>query len=273
MITSFSNPLIKSIRKLSLHKERQKSGQFLVDGLKGVAEALQVDAKVDTLIIAPDLLISGFGQGVVELSQKKSIPITEVSAEVFATISQKDGPQGIAAIVQQNWINLAQINPSKNEIWIALESIQNPGNLGTIMRTGEAIGAKGIILLDQSTDPYDPTAVKASMGALFSLKLIKAEFDDFKTWVQAKKVPVIGSSDKAEQDYMTYPYPDPCILIMGSERQGLSPCYQYLCEQIVRIPMQGRSDSLNLAMATGLILYQIFNQRRGIDLTASRGNR
>ena len=265
MITSFSNPLIKSIRKLSLHKERQKCGQFLVEGIKSVAEAIQVDAKIETLIIAPGLLVSGFGQSIVEQSQKKSIQIVEVSDEVFTAISNKDGPQGIAAIVHQNWTKLAQINPGSNEIWIALESIQNPGNLGTIMRTGEAIGAKGIFLLDQSTDPYDPTAVKASMGALFSLKLVKTEFKNFSAWVQEKKVPLIGSSDKVEQDYMTYQYPNPCILIMGSERQGLSVGYLKLCEQIVRIPMLGRSDSLNLAVATGIILYQIFNQRRGID--------
>jgi len=147
-------------------------------------------------------------------------------------------------------------------VWVALESVQNPGNLGSIMRTAEAIGSKGIILLDHSTDPYDPTAIKASMGAVFSLQLIKTDYKNFLDWKSQFKIPLIGTSDKAAMDYLNIDYPEAFILLMGSEREGLSEVYLDQCDQIVRIPMQGRSDSLNLAIATSIILYQIFNQKR-----------
>jgi len=262
MITSFSNATIKSIRKLSDRKERQESGLFLVEGLRIVAEALQSQAEMESLVVAPDMLTSEFGKGLVNSATERSIPLVEVTPEIFASISHRDGPQGIAAVVQQKWTNLVAITPEKGQTWVALESVQNPGNLGSVMRTAEAVGAAGVILLDQSTDPFDPLAVKASMGALFHLVVAKATFEEFKYWVRQQKVKVVGTSDKAEQDYLFVKYPDPCILLMGSEREGLNKDYLALCEQVVRIPMIGSSDSLNLAIAASVILYQAFNQKR-----------
>lgn len=262
MITSFSNPTIKKIRKLTNHKERATSGLFLIEGLRIVAEAIQCDWKIDTLIYAPDLLVSEFGQSLIHLGKEKIIPTLEVSKEIFMTFSKKDGPQGIAAVVHQRWSNLNDIFMHPGEVWVALESVQNPGNLGSIMRTAEAIGSKGIILLDHSTDPYDPIAIKASMGAIFSLQLIKTDYKNFLDWKSQFKIPLIGTSDKAPMDYLNIDYPEAFILLMGSEREGLSEVYLDQCDQIVRIPMQGRSDSLNLAIATSIILYQIFNQKR-----------
>jgi TrmH family RNA methyltransferase len=261
-ITSFSNPTIKSIRKLADHKERMATGLFLAEGLRVVAEAIQCNAAVESIIYAPKLLVSEFGQSVVKTAQERGIPLIEVTPNIFATFSIKEGPQGIAAVVRQNWHNFQQTFPQPGDTWVALESVQNPGNLGSIMRTVEAIAAKGLILLDQSTDPFDPTAVKASMGAIFSVKLIKADFKTFSSWQEQAHVPVIGTSDKAANDYMDLPYPNPCVLLMGSERQGLPQTYLDRCDQVVRIPMEGRTDSLNLAIATSIILYQIYNQRR-----------
>jgi TrmH family RNA methyltransferase len=262
MITSLTNPTIKSLRKLADRKERQESGLFLIEGLRIVAEALESQAPIESLVYAPDILSSEFGKSLVNIASTRSIPLVDVSPEVFISLSRRDGPQGIAAVVQQRWHNLVSITPQTKQTWVALESVQNPGNLGSVMRTAEAVGAAGVILLDQSTDPYDPSAVKASMGALFHLVVAKATFEEFKYWVRQHKVKVVGSSDKAEQDYLFTQYPDPCILLMGSEREGLNKDYLALCETVVRIPMIGSSDSLNLAIATSIILYQIFNQKR-----------
>ena len=130
------------------------------------------------------------------------------------------------------------------------------------MRTSDAVGGAGLILLDHSTDPYDPTCIRASMGAVFSQRLVRASFAQFSEWKRANQVHLVGASGGAARDYAEVEFPQPLLLLMGSERQGLSEEAVRLCDQMVAIPMRGRSDSLNLAVATGIILYQIFNQRR-----------
>jgi len=262
MITSFSNPIIKSIRKLAERKERQDSGLFIVEGLRIVAEALECQADIENLVVAPDLLTSEFGKGLVKTAAERQIPISEVTPEIFASLSQRDGPQVISAVIQQKWTNLVSVTPSGGQTWVALVAVQNPGNLGSIMRTAEAVGATGVILLDQSTDAFDPAAIKASMGAIFHITVAKATYEEFRYWTRQHALNVTGTSDKGSKDYFYEKYPDPCILLMGSEREGLNKDYLGLCNQVVRIPMVGRSDSLNLAIATSIILYQVFNQKR-----------
>jgi RNA methyltransferase, TrmH family len=263
-ITSTSNPRVKWIRKLVRdRKERQQTGLFYIEGLRIVTEAVQVGARIESLVVAPDLLESSHGRSVVEQAQMRGIPLITVSGEVFRGISTKEGPQGIAALVHQDWLHLSQVSTNDQSNWVALDSVADPGNLGTIMRTNEAVGGKGIMLLDHSTDPYDPTAIRASMGAVFSQKIVRASFDEFLHWKQGHPAALIGTSDRGAVDYQSITYPRPTILLMGSERQGLPEQHLSLCDQIVRIPMVGRSDSLNLAVAAAIILYEIFNQQRG----------
>ncbi len=262
MITSAANERIKAIRKLHERKARQESGTFLIEGLRIVAEAVEQVAPVETLIVAPELLKSEFGWELVAAQRKKNVETLEVGVEVFRRLSVKEGPQGLAAVVRQQWHTLDKIHPRAGEVWVALDSVADPGNLGTILRTADAVGARGIILLDQSTDPYDPQAVRGSMGALFTQALVHAEFAQFVAWKQREGTAVIGTSDKAQADYHACRYPDPIVLLMGSERQGLQTHHLELCDAVVSIPMRGGSDSLNLAVATAVVLYEILNQRR-----------
>ncbi len=262
IITSFSNPKIKSIRKLDQKKYRQESGLFFIEGLHTVGEAVQTKAPIETLVIAPDLLESDFGQ---ELLAHPNISGTDqllISAEIYQKIAHKQGPQGIGAVVHQNWLDLEKINVNPQDLWIALDSVADPGNLGTIMRTADAVGCRGIILLGNATDPYDPTAVKASMGALFSLNLIQTTWQQFTAWQQNNRINLIGTSDHANADYQAIQYPFPLVLLMGSERHGLTEEMMAACDHLVRIPMAGRSDSLNLAVASAVTLYEIYNQTR-----------
>ena len=261
-ITSPANPRMKTIRKLRERKERQVSGLFYVEGLRIVVEAFQQKADVVSLIVAPELLSSKVGQDLVADQIVSGVPILEVSTQVFETISLKEGPVGLAAIVRQNWHGLEAVELDEGDTWVALDSIADPGNLGTIMRVNDAVGGRGIILLDNSTDPYDPTCIRASMGAIFSQKLVRASFSEFASWKKAHSAPVVGTSDKAKMDYQAYRYPKDIVVLMGSERQGLPEQQLKLCDEVVSIPMVGRSDSLNLAVATGIVLYEIFNQRR-----------
>lgn len=262
MITSTANPTIKQIRRLAERKERQQTGLFYVEGLRIVGEAVDRGWKITHLIVSSELLSSLFGQQLVQQYRSAGGSVIEVSAEVFRSISAKDGPQGIGAVVEQRWSQLEQVTPKVKQLWVALDSIQDPGNLGAILRTLDAVGGRGVILLDQSTDPYDPAAVRGSMGAIFSLELVKTSFSRFAEWKRYQRIPIVGTSDKAANDYHYADYPDLFILLMGSERQGLQEHHLALCDQVVRIPMLGRSDSLNLAIATAVILYEVYNHWR-----------
>jgi len=266
IITSFSNQKVKLIRKLDQKKYRQETGLFFIEGLRTVGEAIQTFAPLEALIVAPELLNSEFGYSLLNHPALKQVEKIEVSAEIYGKIAHKEGPQGIGAIIQQNWVPLEQINVAEEEVWVALDAISDPGNLGTIMRTADAVGSRGIILLGHSTDPYDPTAVKASMGSIFSLELVRSEWRPFMVWCQEHQLTLIGTSDHAQQDYQNIRYKHPLALLMGSERHGLSAEMQAACDQMARIPMVGRSDSLNLAVSTALMLYEIFNQSRDKDI-------
>jgi TrmH family RNA methyltransferase len=262
MITSTANAKIKAIRKLREKKERQNSGLFYCEGLRIVGDAFDHQAVFDSLLYAPKLLHSDYGYSLVEKANTLKIPILELDEVVFRSIAQKENPQGIAAVCEQRWMNLDELKPNTGDLMVALDSIADPGNLGTIMRTLDGVGGRGLILLDQSTDPYDPAAMRASMGTLFSLQFIKASLEQFAAWKQSKGIKIIGTSDKAQVDYYGYPYPDPMVLLMGSERQGLTEAHYALCDDVVAISMVGSADSLNLAVATAVVIYEIFNQHR-----------
>ncbi len=265
MITSTANPHVKLARKLQRdRKERQQSGLFYVEGLRIAGEAVESGWEIDSLIVAPELLVSEFGQRLAAEQRERGVPVLEVSAEVFQSMALKEGPQGIAALVRQRWVPLEQARLDGSSVWVALDSVADPGNLGTILRTLDAVGGEGIILLDQVTDPYDPTTVRASMGAIFSQKLVKTSFSAFSAWKQTGDYPLIGTSDRGAVDYQAVEYPRGMVLLMGSERHGLLEQHVAICDTIVRIPMVGRSDSLNLAVATAVVLYEIFNQRRRV---------
>jgi TrmH family RNA methyltransferase len=262
IITSPSNPKIKSIRKLRERKTRQETGCFYAEGLRIVVEAVQQGVPLQTLLVAPDLLTSSIGQKLAAEQKAQGVDVMEVSAEVFQAVALKEDPVGIAAVLQQRWQPLSETFIHPGDLWVALDEVADPGNLGTILRTLDAVGGKGLILLDHSTDPYDPTAIRASMGALFTQKLIKTTFEEFATWKRSQAAPLFGTSGAAQADYQETVYPDGLVVLMGSERQGLSENHIRLCDQMVRIPMVGHSDSLNLAVATAVVLYEIFNQRR-----------
>lgn len=269
IITSFSNPKVKSIRKLESKKYRDSTGTYFIEGLRSVGEAIQTGAPIQSLVIAPNLLISAFGQSLLKHPGVDKIKRIEVSEEVYAKIAHKDGPQGIGAVVEQKWQSLKTLTPAESDLWVALDQIADPGNLGTIMRTAEAVGCRGVILLGASTDPHDPTAVKASMGAIFSLDLVKADWGSFTDWLGENRMTLIGTSDRAATDYQTVSYQPPLVLLMGSERQGLPDDMIRACDRLVSISMVGRTDSLNLAVATGVVLFEIFNQIRKLDTIKS----
>jgi TrmH family RNA methyltransferase len=269
MITSTSNEQIKMIRKLKDRKYRSETGLFFLEGIRIVIEALNSRGWISQLIVARELLNNDKAEAVIANAQARGIPILEVTGEVFHSISGKDGPQGLAAIGRQKWANLQTQKELLNGIWIALYQVADPGNLGTILRTLDGMGGKGVFLLDHCTDPYDPSAIRASMGALFSKQLVKMDSSEFIDLVNEKNIPVVGTSDAAKVDYREYHYSHDMVLLMGSEREGLPDDLANVCNSIVSIPMLGTGDSLNLAVASAVVLYEIASQLKLVKLKDS----
>lgn len=268
-ITSTANPAIKAIRALRDRRERERTGLALVEGIRLVGEAIQTGASIHQLVWCPERITSDFAREQVSGAERSGVPILEVSPAAFESLSGKDHPQGLAAVVRQRWHTLDEVVPGDELCWIALSGVQDPGNLGTILRTAGATGAAGVILLGSGADPYDPTALRASMGAVFSQRLVRATLADLARWKTPHSVAIIGASGEAAAEYRSMTYPRPLVLLMGSERQGLTPEEQAICDLMVKIPMVGRSDSLNLAVATAVLLYEVFEQRRA----STRGGR
>jgi RNA methyltransferase, TrmH family len=261
MITSPANPTIKQIRALRQRKAREETNQCFIEGIRLVGEAIQSGAVIEQLIVAPDLLTSTFAQELVAEQARMGTSYLEVSAAVFESLSAKDGPQGIAAVVGQRWHSLATLPPPNGIGYIALDAIADPGNLGTIIRTADAVGSSGVILLGNTTDPYDPAALRGSMGALFAQPLARSSFAELQTWARQQGLMLIGTSDRGPTHFQQAHYNLPAVLLMGSEREGLTVEQQEACDLVVHIPMHGRSDSLNLAVATGVMAYELLRQR------------
>lgn len=256
IITSRSNPKVKQVRALRQRKARQETGLFLVEGIRHVGEAVEAGVEIEYICYAPDLLESEYARNLVEQQCAKGVTCYAASSEVFASLAEKENPQGILAVVHQQRTALEQLHPGNFPWGVALVAPQDPGNLGTILRTLDAVGASGLLLLESSVDPYHPSAVRASMGTLFWYPIVEATFAAFAHWVKRSAYHLYGTSTHGSSDYREIDtYRRPRILLMGSERAGLTPEQAAVCEQLVRLPMLGHATSLNLGVATGVMLY------------------
>ena len=260
-ITSAANPRVKEIRKLRERKEQKRTGLFYMEGLRIIGEAFDKGAEIVTLVVCPELLKTDFAQDLLKRAEKKGTEILEVSRAVFESIAVKENPQGMAAVARARFYGLDDLDISHGII-TALTEVADPGNLGTIIRTADAVDCQGVILIGDCTSPYDIGSIRGTMGAIFSTKIVRTDLKSFLAWKRKNGLQLVGTSDKAASDYVDIAYRDPVILLMGSERAGMSPEEFAACDEIAAIPMMRSSDSLNLAVATGVMLYQIFNSHR-----------
>ena len=251
LITSLSNPLVKQARALRQKKARLESGSFLVEGIHHVGEVVAAGWHVESLLYAPELLTSNFARDL--LSRLETTP-QPVSAQVMESLSGKDNPQGILAVVQQKNLQLNELQPV--ECAVALVAPQDPGNVGTILRTLDAVSADALFLLDGGVELYHPTTVRASMGTIFWKPVIQTSFDEFVRWSYQGNYQLIGTSAHGDVEYQTFVPNPPWILVLGNEQKGLSSEQTNACNVTVSLPMKGRVSSLNLSVAAGVLLYQ-----------------
>lgn len=260
-ISSAANPLIKRLRRLAERKYRRREGAFVVEGIQPVWQAIEAGADVEVLVVAPGLLGRSAAAAMVAGQEASGARVVRVTSELFARLSDRDGPSGLAAVIRQRPANLPDLAVEAGSVFVALHEVGNPGNLGTIIRTANAGGAAGVILLGTATDPFDPAAVKASMGALFSVPVaVQAAVAEFFTWAAGTGVSVVTTSAKAADNYWAVTYRRPAALLLGAEGTGLPAGVLARGDVQVRIPMVGTAESLNLAVAAGLLLYEVQRQ-------------
>jgi TrmH family RNA methyltransferase len=251
IITSLSNPLIKQARALRQKKARVESGLFLVEGIHHVGEAIEAGWDVESVVYSPELLTSEFARALIGRLGSRPQP---VSAQVMEALAEKENPQGIIALVRQRKISLANLQTPK--IGVALVSPQDPGNVGTILRTMDAVGVDVLFLLDGGVELYHPTVVRSSMGTLFWKPVIQTSFHEFIDWSRAHNCQLIGTSAHGSVDYQNFVPREPWLLVLGNEQKGLSSEQMKGCDATISLPMKGRVSSLNLAVAAGILLYR-----------------
>jgi TrmH family RNA methyltransferase len=271
VISSAANPLIKRVRLLADRKHRRREGAFVVQGIQPVWQAVEAGADIETLIVAPDLLRPPAATAMVFDQEQQGLPVARVSADLFTRIADRDGPAGLAAIVRARPVPLAGLTATAGSVFAALHQVGNPGNLGTIIRTASAAGAAGVILIGPAADPYDPAAVKASMGALFDVPVAAATEAEFLAWAADQRVAVLAAALSGERTLWEAEFAPPLAILLGSEGEGLPAS---LLDRIgppagqrVRIPMTGTAESLNLAVAAGILLYEV-RRRTGLPPAA-----
>ena len=230
-ITGFSNPAVKYLRGLREKKHRKAAGQFLAEGLRLLT------------VLEADVLAAG-GE------------VLEMDQDILAKVTGKDNPQAVAGVFAEFDTSLAALDRSSAKIWLVAQALRDPGNLGTMLRTGDAVGAGGLILIDDCADPFSVEAVRASMGAIFTQRLAQARWDEFLPWLRSGAGQLVAASLRDAQPYRGAPYAAPCFLMVGNESRGLPEEYEMACDLRVTMPMKGRADSLNAAVAGAVLAYE-----------------
>lgn len=265
LITSFRNPRVKFLRSLQVRKYREREGLYLIEGIRFVEEAMDRGAPVHTLVYAPDLLLSERAHALVDrVAPDQRLAL---AADVFASLSDREQPQGIAAVVRMIDPPLDALPLVTNMLVVVAYQLRDPGNLGSIIRTADATGATGVIVIEPAVDLYDPQTVRATMGSLFALPIVRVSDESaLPAWYERVRgagldLLVVGTSARGDRLYYTVDYGRPLVLLLGSEREGLADDVRRGVDRLVRLPMTGSATSINVSAAAAALLYEIVRQR------------
>lgn len=255
-ITGFSNPTVKFLRSLREKKHRKLEKRFLAEGLRLLTDARESGRLPEMLVMAthrqPHPLLDALVADVAAAGGE----VIEMDEEILAKVTGKDNPQAVAGVFAEFDTSLAGLDRDAAKIWLVAQALRDPGNLGTMLRTGDAVGAGGLILIDDCADPFSVEAVRASMGAVFTQRIAQARWEDFHTWLRAGTGQLVAASLRDSTDYRTAAYAAPCFLMVGNESRGLPEDYERACDLRVHMPMLGRADSLNAAVAGAVLAYE-----------------
>jgi TrmH family RNA methyltransferase len=256
-ITGFSNPTVKALRALREKKLRKREGRFLAEGLR-----LLTDARDSGRL--PEVLVMATGREAHPLLEALEADVVAAGGEVIETdeailakITGKDNPQAVAGVFAEFDTSLAVLDRTRAPLFLAAQALRDPGNLGTMLRTADAVGAGGLVLIDDCADPFSVEAVRASMGAIFTVPLAQARWDEFLVWLRGGEGQLVAASLRDAVPYRGAPYQAPCFILVGNESRGLPEDYEAACDLRVTMPMKGRADSLNAAVAGAVLAYEV----------------
>ena len=266
-ITSLQNPRIKDVVKLQKRPYRDETGILLVEGYREVKRMLDNGRKPQALFYAPAFFRGGNEMTLVQRSAEAGAELFECTGEVFQKIAYRDRPEGLLALAPQVRGTLADLPTVENPLFIVAESIEKPGNLGSLLRSADAAGVHGVIVCDRCTDINNPNVVRSSIGTLFSLPVVEASSEETLAWLRARGIKVLAATPQAEREYTDVDLTTGVALVVGTEQVGLSDSWMKEADLQVRIPMLGQIDSLNVACASTLLLYEAVRQRRAINHT------
>src|SRR3546814_5064740 len=261
-ILSHGNALIKRIRSLRDKKHRREEGLFLAEGLRILTEAAETGRLPRYLVHAADARTHPLVRRVTDATEAAGGEVIETSRDILHKLSGKDNPQSVLGVYDIQTSSLADVDRASAPIWFVAQSMRDPDNLGTLLRTGDAVGAGGVILVDDCCDPFSVEAVRASMGALFTQQVVQASWSDFIAWLRTGEAMLIGTSLATDLDYQQPRYTAPAFILIGNEQAGLPADYEADCDLLVKIPMLGKADSLNAAVASAVMAYEVLNQLR-----------
>lgn len=255
LITSLTNPTVKFLRALHLKKTREESGLFLAEGLKIVIEALDCGQ-------VPEIMLHTDDPAGREPFERARAAVLEGGGEVIAVtrdilekVSRRDNPQTVIGVFRQSSTPLEAVLATDPSLLVCLEQVRDPGNLGTIIRTVDAAGAGGVVLIGDTVDPFSVEAVRATMGSVFAVPIVRTDLSAFLAWRRTFPGSVVGTRLTAVHDFRRAPWTRPSLILLGAEQSGLSDPAAAACDLSVKIPMRGRADSLNLAVAAGVMIY------------------
>ncbi len=255
IISSAANPLVKDIKALALKKNRTAQNLFYAEGLQVLGMAADCGWTPEHLLLTDDGARHKVAKAVLATLPDDDAYL--VTPQILSRVSARDNPPPALATYRPRWTKLEAVKPAKGDVWVVLEGIKDPGNLGTIIRTADAAGAKGVILVGDTCDPYSVEAVRASMGSVFALALVETKPTVFMTWLKGQKAQIVGTALQTDKDWKSVKYQTPVLLCMGNEQSGLSDPLRAACTDLVKLPMRGTAESLNLAVCTGIMLYEI----------------
>lgn len=262
-ITAYSNPLVKRVQSLRDKRHRREEGLFLAEGLRILTEARETGRVPRFLFFSAASSDHPLVGALVAAVEARGGEAIETSADILSKLSGKDNPQAVVGVFDAFEATLADLDRSASSIFLVAERLRDPGNLGTILRTGDAVGAGALILVDECVDPFSTEAVRASMGALFTVPIVRTPWPAFIAWLRAGPGQLVGLSLQTQEGYRDAPYAAPTFLLTGNEAQGLPEAYEKACDLLVKLPMLGKADSLNAAVATAVMAYEVLAQHRG----------
>lgn len=262
-ITSLQNPRVKQLVKLRDRGPRDEAGVFLVEGYRAITRAMERGVRPRELYFCREWFLGENEDAVLEQARAVGAEVVELGREAFAKVAYRDRPEGLLAVVAQWKHRPADLRLGTPPFLLVVEAIEKPGNLGTILRSADAAGVDGVIVCDPVTDLFNPNVVRSSTGVLFSVPVALGTTPEVIAFLREQGIRTVATTPGATQLYTATDLTGPVAIVMGSEQFGLSREWLEASEAQVRIPMAGQADSLNVAMATIITLFEAVRQRAG----------